>query len=141
MNAIQKIKAKLSAYPDVRYSESADGIEVHPRDQSGFTVGLRMTPSGFTVNFEGWHEEFTSEDEALDCFALGSRRNAAWLSFFVAIQRPSGWSKDSRTTPGHRTPRRACSCSRFGGRRGSSTVRTAYLTPGILRPDCRHLVL
>jgi hypothetical protein len=71
MNAIQKIKTKLSAYPDVEYSESTDGIEVHPRDQSGFTVGLRITPSGFTVNFEGWHEEFTSEDEALDCFAFG----------------------------------------------------------------------
>lgn len=71
MNAIQKIKTKLSAHPDVQYSESADGIEVHPRDQSGFTVGLRITPSGFTVNFEGWHEEFTSEDEALDCFAFG----------------------------------------------------------------------
>ena len=71
MNAIQKIKTKLSAHPDVQYSESADGIEVHPRDQSGFTVGLRITPSRFTVNFEGWHEEFTSEDEALDCFAFG----------------------------------------------------------------------
>jgi hypothetical protein len=71
MNAIQKIKTKLSAYPDVQYSESADGIEVHPRNQSGFTVGLRITPSGFTVNFDGWHEEFTSEDEALDCFAFG----------------------------------------------------------------------
>ena len=71
MNAIQKIKTKLSAYADVQYSESADAIEVHPRDQSGFTVDLRMTLSGFTVNFEGWHEEFTSEDEALDCFAFG----------------------------------------------------------------------
>lgn len=58
MDAIQKIKAKLSKYPDVQYSESADGIEVHPRDQSGFTVGLSITPSGFTVNFDGWHEEF-----------------------------------------------------------------------------------
>jgi hypothetical protein len=71
MNAIQKIKTKLLAYPDVQYSESADGIEVHPGSQSGFTVGLRITPSGFTVNFEGWHEDFTSEDEALDCFAFG----------------------------------------------------------------------
>jgi hypothetical protein len=75
MNAIQKIKTKLSAYPEVEYSESASGIEVHPRDQSGFTVGLRITPSGFAV------------------------------------------------------------------RRESSTVRTAYLTPGILGPDDMHLVL
>jgi hypothetical protein len=53
MNAIEKIKAKLSAYPDVQYSDSADEIEVHPRDQSEFTIGLRITPSGFTVHFEG----------------------------------------------------------------------------------------
>ena len=30
MTAIQKIKTKLSAYPDVQYSERADAIEVHP---------------------------------------------------------------------------------------------------------------
>ena len=71
MNTLEKIKAKLSSYPDVRYSESADGIEVHPRDHSGFTVGLRITRPGFTVYFDGWHEEFASEDEALDCFAFG----------------------------------------------------------------------
>ena len=76
MNAIEKIKAKLSAYPDVRYSESPDHIEVHPGDPAGFTVALRITRPGFTVSFEGWHEEFTSEDEALDCFAFGR----AWTS-------------------------------------------------------------
>ena len=32
MNAIDKIKAKLAAYPDVQYSESSNGIEVYPRD-------------------------------------------------------------------------------------------------------------
>lgn len=82
MNAIQKIKAKLSAYPDVQYSESANGIEVHPRDRSGFTVGLRITPSGFTVNFEGWHDEFTSEDEALNCFAFGLSPKCRLAIFF-----------------------------------------------------------
>jgi hypothetical protein len=71
MNAIEKIKAKLSAYSDVRYSEGPDQIEVHPRDPSGFTVGLRIARPGFTVYFDGWHEEFTSEDEALNCFAFG----------------------------------------------------------------------
>jgi hypothetical protein len=129
MNAIQKIKTKLSAYPDVQYSESADGIDVHPRDQSGFTVGLRITPSGFTVNFDSWHEEFTSEDEALDCFAFGLSPKCRLAVVFVATQRPSGWSKDWRTTHGHRTPRPACSCSRFGGRLVSSTVRIACSTP------------
>jgi hypothetical protein len=71
MNAIEKVKAKLSAYPEIRYSEGPDLIEVHPRDPSGFTVGLIIGRRGFTVYFDGWHEEFTSEDEALDCFAFG----------------------------------------------------------------------
>ena len=75
MNPIAKIKAKLSAHPAVRYSERADGIDVHPRDASGFTVGLLITSSGFTVNFDGWHEEFDSEQEALDCFAFGLSPN------------------------------------------------------------------
>lgn len=71
MNAIEKIKAKLAMYPDVRYSERENEIEVHPHDRSGFAVALIVRPGGFTVHFEGWHEEFTSEDEALDCFAFG----------------------------------------------------------------------
>jgi hypothetical protein len=34
MNAIEKIKAKLSAYPDVPYSERANYIDVYPKDSS-----------------------------------------------------------------------------------------------------------
>lgn len=71
MGAIEKIKAKLAKYPGVRYSETPDKIEVHPTDDSGFTVGLVASRSGYTVYFDGWHEEFTSEDDALNCFAFG----------------------------------------------------------------------
>jgi hypothetical protein len=39
MSAVEKIKAKLSAYPGVRYSEQVDGIEIHATDASGFGVG------------------------------------------------------------------------------------------------------
>jgi hypothetical protein len=107
MNTIEKIKAKLSAYPDVRYSESADQIEVHPRDPSGFTVGLRITPpGGFTVHFEGWHEEFTSEDEALDCFAFGlspkcrlamAFRGDTQIKWVVEAFENGRWTPDSET--------------------------------------------
>jgi hypothetical protein len=106
MNAIEKIKAKLSKYPDVRYSESADEIEVHPRDQSGFTVGLRITPSGFTVYFEGWHEEFSSEDEALNCFAFGLSpdcrlavvlRGNTETKWVVESLKDGKWTPDSET--------------------------------------------
>jgi hypothetical protein len=102
MNAIEKIKAKLSAYPDLRYSERPNQIEVHPRDQSGFTVGLQITPAGFTVHFEGWHEEFTSEDEALDCFAFGLSPNCR-LAVVLRGNTETKWVveslKDGKWTP------------------------------------------
>jgi hypothetical protein len=75
MTAIERIKARLSAHPEITYSEGQNEIDVIPPDSSGFSVGFRIIPTGFTVNFEGWHEEFTSEDEALDCFAFGLSPN------------------------------------------------------------------
>jgi hypothetical protein len=71
MDAIDKIKATLLAHPGVRYSERPNEIEVHPADEFGFSVAFRMTDAGFTVSFDGWHEEFTLVREALDCFAFG----------------------------------------------------------------------
>jgi hypothetical protein len=106
VNVIQKIKTKLSAYPDIRYLENADGIEVHPRDQSGFTVGLRITASGFTVHFDGWHEKFTSEEEALDCFAFGLSsqcrlavvlRGNTEIKWVVESLADGVWTADSET--------------------------------------------
>jgi hypothetical protein len=64
MNAIEKIKERLSAYADVRYTAGPGRITVHPRDGNGFTVGLRITTTALTVNFDGWHEEFETEEEA-----------------------------------------------------------------------------
>ena len=107
MNAIDKIKARLAAYPDVRYSERENEIEVHPRDPSGFTVTLRITAAGFTVYFEGWHEEFESEDEALDCFGFGlsprcrlavALRGNGETSWTVEGLRNGVWTTDSKTT-------------------------------------------
>ncbi len=71
MNAIEKIEARLAQHPGVRWSVTPTSIEVHPADESGFAVGLRLSPAGLTVHFDGWHEEFTSEEEALNCFAFG----------------------------------------------------------------------
>jgi hypothetical protein len=71
MDIIGKIKDLLDPYPHVRYTELPHAIVVHPVDESGFMVSLHATDSGFTVSFEGWHEEFATESEALGCFAFG----------------------------------------------------------------------
>jgi len=44
---------------------------VHPLDGNGFTVAFQVAAKGFTVSFDGRHEEFETEEEALDCLAFG----------------------------------------------------------------------
>jgi hypothetical protein len=71
MSAIETIKQKLRAYPDLKFSEGANRITIHPASEDGFAVSLEVRQNTFAVSFEGWHEEFQSEDEALNCFAFG----------------------------------------------------------------------
>ncbi len=96
MTAIEKIKARLSAHPEIRYSEGPNEIDVIPPDSSGFSVGFRIIPTGFTVNFAGWHEEFTSEDEALDCFAFGLSPNCR-LAVVLRGNTETKWVVESLT--------------------------------------------
>ena len=71
MSLIDEIKARLSKYPNARYECSGSSISVFPSSDNGFTVGLDVNKSQYTVYFNGWHEEFQNEDEALECFAFG----------------------------------------------------------------------
>jgi hypothetical protein len=75
MNALVRIKEKLALHPEIRYTEERSRIEVQPADSTGFAVGLSEEGSEIVVNFEGWHEHFTSEDKALNCFAFGLSRS------------------------------------------------------------------
>ena len=70
-NAIEQIKERLRKYPDIRYEADASSISVLPTSNNGFTVDLNVNQSQYTVSFNGWHEDFEKEDEALDCFAFG----------------------------------------------------------------------
>jgi hypothetical protein len=71
MDAIEQIKERLRKYPDVRYEVGASSISVLPTSNDGFTVGLDISQSRYTVSFNGWQEDFQEEEEALDCFAFG----------------------------------------------------------------------
>ena len=69
-------------------------------------MGFRSTSTGFTVNFEGWHEEFTSEDEALNCFAFGLSPNCR-LAVVLRGNTEKKWVveslKDGKWTPDSET--------------------------------------
>lgn len=71
MNPIEEIKARLTKYSEVAFRETSDSIEVLPRDESGFTVGLYVAEREAVVHFDGWHEHFSSAEDALECFAFG----------------------------------------------------------------------
>src|SRR5688500_16326077 len=71
MSAIATVKAKLAKYPVARFRATETSIVVEPYQPGGFEVRLDVRPGECTVSFEGWHEEFQSEDEALNCFAFG----------------------------------------------------------------------
>jgi len=106
VSAIEEIKARLGRVPDVRFTESSTSIDVQPRDEAGFHVGLVLEDDGFVVYFDGWHERFDSEEEALDCFAFGLSdacrlcvvyRGSTPTKWIVESQEDGAWVQDSET--------------------------------------------
>jgi len=59
MSAIEKIAAKLANYPGVQFTRTQTSIAVAPANTDGFEVRLEQHQGGFTVWFDGWHEELS----------------------------------------------------------------------------------
>ena len=106
MNAIDEIRARLAKYPEARYSETATSIEVHAASETGFPVGLEIHGDRFVVSFDGWHEEFESKEEAVNCFAFGLSsdcrlrvvyRGSTPTRWSVEYKQDHSWIKDSET--------------------------------------------
>jgi hypothetical protein len=106
MNAIEQIRERLRKYPHVRYEVGASSISVLPTSNDGFTVGLEISQSQITVFFNGWHEHFQEQDEALDCFAFGlsdecrlmeCRRGNFAYRWTVESKQDGKWVADSET--------------------------------------------
>ena len=73
MHCISEIKKKLKSYPELEWELDGSTISVSP--QGGFTVWLTESDEDCTVGYNGWHEEFTNKEEALECFAFGLSEN------------------------------------------------------------------
>jgi len=71
MTAIEKIESKLRKYPSAQFSVSGDMITVQPTDSEGFSVWLTEKRPGYTVGYDGWHDEFEDEEDALAAFDFG----------------------------------------------------------------------
>jgi hypothetical protein len=69
---IQAIAERLrEQHPSLSMRLEGDTIVVDPPDDRGFQVRLREEKGTVVVGFDGWHEHFESEQEALACFAFG----------------------------------------------------------------------
>jgi len=106
MTAIEKIQEKLQRYPVLRSTVDGNTISVAPSHADGFTVYLTERRPGFTVGFDGWHEEFEDEMEALEAFAFGLsgdcrlkvvQRGTTDCSWTVESREGDEWREDSTT--------------------------------------------
>jgi hypothetical protein len=71
MDIIKEIKARLRDYPQAEFASRDNSITVKPVSSEGFTVSLVVNHDSLTVFFNGWHEDFQDQEEALNCFAFG----------------------------------------------------------------------
>ncbi len=106
MNPIEEIKTRLRKYPHIKYETSASSITVLPGSDKGFKVGFEGGPGHYLVFFNGWHEEFTDADEALNCFVFGlsdecrlkeHRRGGFAYRWTVESKLKDEWVADSET--------------------------------------------
>ena len=106
MNAIEQIRTKLQKYPDAKYEADANYIRVLPTCENGFRVELIAAKNDYTVYFNGWHETFADEKEALNCFAFGlskecrlkeHRRLGVAYKWSVEYRDAGKWVEDSTT--------------------------------------------
>jgi hypothetical protein len=105
-NVIEQIIEKLRKYPHLAYEIGKSSITVKPTSNQGFTVSLETTGSKHTVFFNGWHEDFQVQEEALDCFAFGlsdecrlqeCRRGSFAYRWTVESKHNGEWVADSET--------------------------------------------
>ncbi len=106
MGAVERIAKRLQRHPDLVYRMSGGTVTVEPPTANGFAVSLTEDAGKWVVGFGGWHEHFSSEDEAVNCFAFGLSdscrlrvhyRGSFPYRWTVEARAGDGWREDSTT--------------------------------------------
>jgi len=72
MNLLDEIEQRLRRYPQATYERNDNSITVEPLDSDGFEVSIEdHGQHNYTICFNGWHENFDSDEEAFNVFACG----------------------------------------------------------------------
>jgi len=80
---------------------SGDTIAIDLENANGFVVSLVERGDEWVVHFDGWHEHFASEDEAVRCVLFGlSRECQLRVEYRGSIARR--WTVEAKTETGWR---------------------------------------
>lgn len=106
MAAVQRIVERLQEHSALTYRADAKTVTVEPPSADGFPVSLTEEMGEWVVSFDGWHEHFASEEEALNCFTFGLSdrcrlrihyRGSFPYRWAVEEQINGGWREESAT--------------------------------------------
>jgi len=98
MGTVAQIMERLRRHPDLKYREATGTVTVEPATADGFPVTLSEGADEWVVSFAGWHEHFTSEEEAINCFVFGlSDRCRLRVNYRGSL--PHRWTVEERMTP------------------------------------------
>jgi hypothetical protein len=78
-----------------------DKIVVDPKTVNGFVVSLVERGGQFVVHFDGWHEHFASEGEAVRCVLFGLSRDCR-LKVEYRGSFARRWTVEAKTETGWR---------------------------------------
>ena len=105
-DAILKLRRRLESYPLLSYHDDGQTITVDPTSTTGYSVSLTATGRDFIVRFDGWHEYFNFQVDAINYFVLGLsnqyrlkvlRRGKIDYQWTLEYRTPAGWEEDSTT--------------------------------------------
>ena len=93
MDVYEEIRERIKKYPGAKLEEEPHGLSVTP--EGGFTVWIASNEEYYSVGFEGWHENFNTPEEALECFAWGLSDECR-LKIYSKGSKPHKWITQSK---------------------------------------------
>ena len=88
MSVLDAVESELKKYPKIKYIKNDDSIVIAPEEETGFEIIFFENEN--IVHFKGWHEHFSSVDEAINCIKFGLSSNCR-LKEFSRGEHPYKW--------------------------------------------------
>ncbi|MEL6196961.1 MAG: hypothetical protein AAFT19_03855, partial [Pseudomonadota bacterium] len=91
----EELIGKLQKYRDFDLDLQSISLSVKCHNPSSFLVSITQMEDEFQVDFDGWHEHFTSFSDASNCFVFGLSPEAR-LAVTFRGRMECAWTLQSR---------------------------------------------